>query len=333
MLAWSAAAYLSDPASYQYFPSGSLVNATFTGTTDGGTVVNGFAGVNTNQQRIVFAFQGTANTEQLITEMLDSEAVAVPALGAGVTVAEYFLDAHNALWTETSAALTALMNDYPNWPVYVTGHSLGGALASLFSIYAVVNFLIPYTSAPTMYTYGQPRVGDYGYSTAHLQYVPNSFRLVNNRDPVPHLPPEGPESSVSSESKSWKAQADRARAHIAATRAAQGITKAGKKSRSTTTQTADLTLYGFHHGWEVWYPGGEYQNGVMCGSRFCCGTPFGEDPACSDVLDFDCGNLYKGCIGDHHGYFDLIPNGYCQTTGATTTAATTAAQRKVDVQP
>jgi hypothetical protein len=322
MLAWSAAAYLARPSSYPNFPPGSIVNETFTGTTDGGTVVNGFTGVNTNLQRIVVAFQGTATTEQLITEMLDSDSVPVPVLGSGVTVAEYFLDAHTVLWDAASSALAALQSDYPSWPVYVTGHSLGGALASLFSLFVVVNDIISSGPAPVMYTYGQPRVGDYQYSTVHLQNVPNSFRLVNNRDPVPHLPPEG------SESASWRAQADRARAHIAATRAANGNTTEVKKHCASAKSPE--SIFGFHHGWEVWYPGGEYQNGVMCGNRFCCGAPIGEDPACSDSLDFDCGNLYKACIGDHHGYFDLIPNGYCQAqaTVSATAAVTTAQQVK-----
>jgi hypothetical protein len=324
MIAWSQAAYLVDPADYKHFPPGTYVNTTFSGTTDDGTAVFGYAGIQEASRgrnaRIVIAFQGTADTKQLIAEILDSDAVSWPVLGNGnVTVAQYFMDAFNALTDGATAALTSLMYENPSYDVFVTGHSLGGALASLFSVASIVNGVL--TTPPSMYTFGQPRVGNYDYAQAHLQLMPNVFRMVNNRDPVPHIPLEGPAtSSVANdaryghpESKSWKEQVRRAHQQLRAAGAAKG--------RTAKVQSVESLEWAFHHGWELWYPAGEYQNSVECGFRFCCGAPYGEDPSCSDQLDFDCGDLFDGCIGDHHGYWWLIPNGFCQPQGPSTSSS------------
>jgi len=71
--------------------------------------------------------------------------------------------------------------------LYVTGHSLGGALAILAS--AVLHFEAG-REIHGIYTYGQPRVGDTEFSKAfdaQLQAV--TFRYVNDLDIVPHVPP------------------------------------------------------------------------------------------------------------------------------------------------
>ncbi len=66
--------------------------------------------------------------------------------------------------------------------VYFTGHSLGGALATLASSY------FARLSGP-LYTFGAPRVGN----AAFCETLPRlSFRFINAGDPVPYLPPNLP---------------------------------------------------------------------------------------------------------------------------------------------
>jgi hypothetical protein len=70
--------------------------------------------------------------------------------------------------------------------IYITGHSLGGALAVLAA--AVLEFE---ESQPVsaVYTYGQPRVGDPEFSQAFdTKLRASTFRYVNDQDIVPHLP-------------------------------------------------------------------------------------------------------------------------------------------------
>lgn len=68
--------------------------------------------------------------------------------------------------------------------VTFTGHSLGGALASLAALYfSDINKDKIDESFHKMdiqlYTYGQPRVGDIYYSEMHDEYVKNSWRIVH----------------------------------------------------------------------------------------------------------------------------------------------------------
>lgn len=40
-----------------------------------------------------------------------------------------------------------------------------------------------------VYTYGQPRVGNQAFATFYESRIPNTFRVVNYADMVPHVPP------------------------------------------------------------------------------------------------------------------------------------------------
>jgi len=76
----------------------------------------------------------------------------------------------------------------PNVPCYITGHSLGSALAVLASLDLALNFpaLKPQIQ---LYTYAGARVGDPAFARIHAQAVPNHYRIVNLADIVPLLPP------------------------------------------------------------------------------------------------------------------------------------------------
>jgi triacylglycerol lipase len=71
--------------------------------------------------------------------------------------------------------------------LFVTGHSMGGALAVLA---AALLQLEDRRSIAAVYTYGQPRVGDPTFSKAYDDVLGSvTFRYVNDFDIVPHLPP------------------------------------------------------------------------------------------------------------------------------------------------
>lgn len=70
--------------------------------------------------------------------------------------------------------------------VVVTGHSLGGALATLCAVDIQYNF--SNTVTIEAYTYGAPNVGNDGFRDSYNQRVPNSYRIVHGMDLVPELP-------------------------------------------------------------------------------------------------------------------------------------------------
>jgi triacylglycerol lipase len=75
-----------------------------------------------------------------------------------------------------------------NIPLYITGHSLGGAVAILISLDLALNFETLRSNIRT-YTYGSPRVGDPNFVQFYSELVPNTYRIVNQADSTWLLPP------------------------------------------------------------------------------------------------------------------------------------------------
>lgn len=69
---------------------------------------------------------------------------------------------------------------------YITGHSLGGAIATLVAYDQVDTF----HSRPHVYTYGQPRVGDPEFvKDLNSKYPHGAYRILNTNDIITSLPP------------------------------------------------------------------------------------------------------------------------------------------------
>ncbi len=84
-----------------------------------------------------------------------------------------FADSLEAVWPEVEAALQQITR-----PLLITGHSLGGALASLAAS------LVPHEE---LITFGAPKVGDAEFCAS----LGSARRFVNNEDLVCRLPPTG----------------------------------------------------------------------------------------------------------------------------------------------
>jgi len=71
--------------------------------------------------------------------------------------------------------------------IWVTGHSLGAALCSLYAGMLIENHYKVYG----IYTYASPRPGNGSFETKlNSRIIGPHFRVVNSGDIVPHLPPE-----------------------------------------------------------------------------------------------------------------------------------------------
>jgi len=86
-------------------------------------------------------------------------------------------------------ALDQILADYPLAQVWVTGHSLGGALAALCALDLRATHLKDREVG--LYTFGEPRVGNPEFSDFFSEKLPTAYRLVHQDDIVPHLPPYG----------------------------------------------------------------------------------------------------------------------------------------------
>jgi triacylglycerol lipase len=92
-----------------------------------------------------------------------------------------FLNAGTQVWTDVQAHVLALQAERAR-PFWITGHSLGAALATIAASFAASE---PRLMLKGVYTYGSPRVGDAAFG--HGVGVP-VFRFRNNSDIVTNVP-------------------------------------------------------------------------------------------------------------------------------------------------
>ena len=70
-------------------------------------------------------------------------------------------------------------------PIFFTGHSKGGSLASLAAVRFKSMGIVP----AGVITFGAPCTGDETFASAYNGEVPNHWRFEHRNDVVPHLPP------------------------------------------------------------------------------------------------------------------------------------------------
>lgn len=162
------------------------------------SVGNTQAYVATSDEHIVVAFRGTeAPTsieglkDWLLTDALNLLMVPegrlgtdLAAAGVGARFHQGFVTAIADIWEPVFAAVDAEMKKAER-PLWITGHSLGGALA----MFAAWLFQRKMINVHQVYTFGAPMIGNADAIQAFDREFPNKvFRYVNGPDPVPKLP-------------------------------------------------------------------------------------------------------------------------------------------------
>lgn len=71
----------------------------------------------------------------------------------------YNEDTHASLYPCLTSIVQERLNKDPNLRISVTGHSLGGAQASLAAVHLIKEGIVPQAKLE-LYTFGQPRVGN-----------------------------------------------------------------------------------------------------------------------------------------------------------------------------
>jgi len=100
------------------------------------------------------------------------ESKGLTGVPSGASVHTGFLGAYNVAANEVLSLVAGQLKSYPSYKVVVTGHSLGGAVASL----AAVSIKSAHPNvALKLYTYGQPRTGN----AAFASYVESKIGVSN----------------------------------------------------------------------------------------------------------------------------------------------------------
>jgi triacylglycerol lipase len=142
-----------------------------------------------SKDAVVVAFRGT-RPDQLLDWMTDIDAVQVafgdyfkcPAVG---DTHQGFTFALLRVWDLIVADVTAFQDKAQT--LWITGHSLGGALAALATAAFTFAKRMPVNG---LYNYGQPRVGDLTFTAQCDSHFGNLFfRFVNDEDIVTRVPP------------------------------------------------------------------------------------------------------------------------------------------------
>jgi triacylglycerol lipase len=147
---------------------------------------------------ILVAFRGTESATTLdgLKDILLTDALnllVVPegrlghdlsAAGVGARFHKGFADAIAEIWPPLVAAIEEEFRKADR-PVWITGHSLGGALA-LYAAWLLKRKFIP---VHEICTFGAPMIGNkIACEAFDREFAGRIFRYVNGRDPVPKLP-------------------------------------------------------------------------------------------------------------------------------------------------
>ncbi|KAE9411361.1 alpha/beta-hydrolase [Gymnopus androsaceus JB14] len=159
---------------------------------DGNDIQNFFVGFSPSLSSIIVAHEGT-NPIELESDLTDVGVLLVglnstlfPGVSSSAEVHDGFRDEHEKTATSILAEVQTLMSTKSTNNVIAVGHSLGGALAELDSLFFALN--LPSGTNVSGVTYGTPRVGNPDFASLIDQYVPNFKRITNEKDIVPIVP-------------------------------------------------------------------------------------------------------------------------------------------------
>ncbi|KAM4066394.1 lipase (class 3) domain-containing protein [Hirsutella rhossiliensis] len=154
---------------------------------DAATNTEGFIAVDGAAKEMIVALRGTSNLPDAFTDLnfvqTDYQSPGVRECN-GCKVHGGFLAAWNSIANETISTVQSELAANPGMRVTVTGHSLGGALASLATMSLNGSGI-----ETTTFTMGQPRTGNQAYADFVDQKAPNFVRITHSNDGVPQIPP------------------------------------------------------------------------------------------------------------------------------------------------
>jgi len=162
---------------------------------DGDEIQYYYVGFWPAQSAVVVAHQGTdplelkADLTDLEIEFVALDPTLFPNVPSDVQVHLGFATEHKKTASLILAEVKNLMAKYSSTHVILIGHSLGGALAELDTLYMRLN--LPGGTRVQGATFGTPRVGNAAWATFFDAQVTEFKRVNNKRDLVPTLPPYG----------------------------------------------------------------------------------------------------------------------------------------------
>jgi len=138
---------------------------------------------------IVVSFRGSDNIKNWIDNLDFHKTKEYPKCN-GCRVHAGFYDVWLAVKADVVAEVTRLHEADVSAKIFVTGHSLGAAVATHCAAELGASSHSLGFPIAGVYTYGQPRVGNAHFAAFYNTGTRVSWRVTHWRDIVPHLPPD-----------------------------------------------------------------------------------------------------------------------------------------------
>ena len=140
---------------------------------------------------VVVAIRGTEGIKEWVQDAQFGDVPFKEVDGAGCTE-DGFTAMYRSMTVEEGPDKPSIVKFLATLPggatsLTISGHSLGGALATLFALDAATHLEAPLND-PTVYTYASPRTGNHDFVVQYHQTVTTTYRFVDNVDLVPKLP-------------------------------------------------------------------------------------------------------------------------------------------------
>ena len=138
--------------------------------------------MDTVTSQIIVSFRGSHSLRNWIANIAFAQTSC--DLVSGCAVHTGFANAWSEVRTIVEGAVKAAQAANPGFKVVMTGHSLGGAVATIGGSY-----LRKAGYAVDIYTYGSPRVGNGAFADFVSGQAGGEYRVTHLNDAVPRLPP------------------------------------------------------------------------------------------------------------------------------------------------
>ncbi|KAE8149607.1 Alpha/Beta hydrolase protein [Aspergillus avenaceus] len=147
--------------------------------------VAGYLAVDKSNKKLILAFRGTRSIETWVANVQMGKEDA-GEICAGCEVHSGFWKSWSAISEATLDAVRKAVEAHPGYGIVVTGHSFGGALAT---IAAAVLRNLKIGGSVDMYDYGAPRIGNSEFAE-YVSAQGANYRVTHANDIVPRLPPK-----------------------------------------------------------------------------------------------------------------------------------------------
>ena len=141
-------------------------------------------GYNKIYDSIFVGFRGSSNIQNWLDNLQFSHTS--PYDDNLISVEKGFYKIYNSLQQLLYDTIDELSLKYDTTNILITGHSLGGAIASLFA-FDIYYYSFPY-QITSLITFGSPRVGNNYFSEYMYSFPFTSYRITHYYDIVPHVP-------------------------------------------------------------------------------------------------------------------------------------------------